>query len=104
MEKSQKQKQVVLATDDKVCKSRAELVEVQHDGVLSRSHHVQVLPWEDTRAKGPHRDMKTFDPDLLLQVLSYLPQTELFEVMTVCRPWEKMVMEDQRPLERGRSA
>lgn len=58
----------------------------------TRPQHMEVLPGDDSTAKGTQRDLQHLNTDLLVEVFSYLPQTELHEVMTACRPWEKAVM------------
>ena len=83
-----KLKQDVPATDDGVGASKEVSVQVQHEGVgVARSHEEQVLHRE-----GSQRGFQHLHSHLLVEVFSYLPQTELFEVMTVCRPWEQTVM------------
>lgn len=52
-----------------------------------------MIPGEGSAAEGSQRELQHLNSDLLVQVLLYLPQTELFEVMSVCKPWEDAVLE-----------
>lgn len=57
-------------------------------------HEAMEVPSEDGNGgESTQRGLQHLDSDLLLEVFSFLPQKDLVEVMCVCRPWEKTVME-----------
>ena len=66
---------------------------IEEGGGGSETQSVEAEDEGELGAKGDHRDMTNLNSDLLEQVISLLPQIELFEVMAVCRNWERTVME-----------
>lgn len=94
MSKKEVFKRDVSATDETVDGSRGNSVKVQHEGMGgARSCLVTVIPGVGSAAEDGQRGFQDLHSDLLLQVLSHLPQTELFEILSVCKPWEIAVME-----------
>lgn len=52
-----------------------------------------MLPGEGSGDESSRREWKDVNADLLVQVFSYLPQIELFEVISVSKAWKMAVME-----------
>ena len=61
---------------------------------------------EDTREvhkQGAMREIENLHSDILVQIFSYLHETELFELMLVSKHWEKAVMDGNLLWKKGRS-
>lgn len=54
-----------------------------------KSRRVQVPSGKDNDYKDEEMEWKDLNADLPVRVFSYLPQLELFEVMSVCKGWEE---------------
>ena len=70
---------------------------MENDSAAAVSQEPEALPRVGVEGEeNPKRDLQNLDADLLVEVLSYLPQNELFEVMAVSSRWQAVVQETSK--------